>query len=94
MRVSNIARYTDAFIPVDDDLSTDVNTLLLYNFNEALGNTLVTDLSGNGYHEILGTGFSGATLPAFESPVPVPAAILLLGSGLLGLAGFSRRKNR
>ena len=28
----------------------------------------------------------------FASPVPVPAAVWLFGSGLIGLAGFARRK--
>jgi hypothetical protein len=27
-----------------------------------------------------------------NAPVPIPSAILLLGSGLIGLAGFGRRK--
>jgi hypothetical protein len=41
----------------------------------------------------------GASLIQFNleglniSPVPVPPAVWLLGSGLLGLAGFARRKN-
>jgi hypothetical protein len=36
---------------------------------------------------------NGGTLPGpGPSPVPVPAAVWLFGSGLLGLAGFSRKK--
>lgn len=37
------------------------------------------------------TGLSFSTLST-TSPVPVPAAVWLLGSGLLGLAGVARRK--
>jgi hypothetical protein len=39
----------------------------------------------------LGT-VSGNTLAVDLAPIPVPAAVWLFGSGLLGLLGFSRRK--
>lgn len=41
------------------------------------------------------SGTPGKFFEAFEGhhPVPVPAAIWLLGSGLLGLVGIRRRKN-
>lgn len=37
-------------------------------------------------------GFGGSPPPPPPPPVPVPASIILLGSGLAGLAGFSRRR--
>jgi len=40
------------------------------------------------------TTTSAAAYASLASPVPVPAAAWLLGSGLLGLAGFFRRRNR
>jgi len=36
--------------------------------------------------------YTGADLAAGTSPVPVPAAVWLLGSGLAGLAGIGRRR--
>lgn len=36
--------------------------------------------------------YAATVLAASTSPVPVPAAIWLFGSGLLGLVGFARRK--
>lgn len=47
-------------------------------------------LGGNPYIEDF--NYNGAKLSIETSPVPLPAAIWLLGSGLLGLFGFSRGK--
>jgi hypothetical protein len=94
LRISNSARYTAAgFTPVSGDLSSDADTLLLYNFNETPGSTIVIDLSGNSHDGTLGVGFSGATSPTFTSSVPIPGAIWLLGSGLLGLVGIRRKRS-
>ncbi len=38
------------------------------------------------------TGAQGFSATLFTQPVPVPAAIYLFGSGLIGLAGLARRK--
>jgi hypothetical protein len=58
-------------------------------------NVFVYDGSGNLLFQEVGadatSGFVTITLPS-SSPVPVPSAILLLGSGILGIAGVSRRK--
>ena len=91
LRVSNNARYSGAsYTPVAGDLSSDANTQLLYNFNEAPGSTTIADLSGNGHTGTLGTGFTGSTSPQL---VPEPAT-----AGLLGLSGLilavRRRKRR
>ncbi len=66
--------------------------------------TQLTSSPGTAGYSLNYTGYSGFTFgsadglnPAYlsittSSPVPVPGAIWLLGSGLVGLIGFSRRK--
>ena len=49
-------------------------------------------LWGNGNHSYATVLASHAVTVGETSPVPVPAAVWLLGSGLVGLAGFMRRK--
>lgn len=44
--------------------------------------------------ENLGGEIRGQVLPGTFNPVPIPAAIWLFGSGLLGLVGAARRKNK
>jgi len=82
LRVSGVARYTTAsFTPPAGDMTTDADTLLLYNFNEPPGSLTVADLSGNGRTGTLGTGVPGATAPAFTTVPP---------EGSRGTALFSR----
>lgn len=83
-RLSDVARYTgDAFTPPTGDLTSDANTLLLYNFEEPVGSTTVADSGPLGRTGTLGTGFSGATSPVLgpvgvaEEPRPdAPVATL------------------
>ncbi len=42
---------------------------------------------------VFGTSNSGANSAIAVNPVPVPAAVWLFGSGLLGLAGVARRRD-
>jgi hypothetical protein len=56
------------------------------------------DLSGTGYTGLCagddsGEGANFGRFSVTENPVPEPATMVLFGFGLLGLAGFSRRKN-
>lgn len=82
-RMSNNVRYTGTtFTPPTGDLANDANTLMLFNFNESPGSTVLNDLSGNNYHGQLGVGFGGATSPEFVAAVPEPSTWSLLGFSL------------
>ena len=73
LRISSVARYTGtSFFPPTGDMTTDANTLLLYNFNEPAGSTTVTDLSGNGRTGTVATGVPGATAPSFDGGYQPP----------------------
>ncbi len=66
LRISTTARYSgDSFTPVFGYFNSDASTALLYNFDESVGSTNISDLSGNGHSGTLGIGFSGATSPEF-----------------------------
>lgn len=56
------------------------------NFNSSF---MFFDDLGGAYGDLLGEWRANVTI----SPVPVPAAVWLFGSGLLGLAGIARRKS-
>lgn len=71
VRISDVARYSgSSFVPPAGDLTADANTQLLYNFNEPLGSTSVTDLSPRGNNGTFGIGFTGATSPEIVSTLP------------------------
>jgi formylglycine-generating enzyme required for sulfatase activity len=91
-RISNNARYSgSSHTPSFSKLTTDANTLLLYNFNEAPGSTTISDESGNNRSGRLGTvgpRSPSPTSPTFvtkeASMVSVQGGTLPSGSGLAG----------
>jgi len=95
-RLSSVVRYTGTtFTPPVGDLASDANTVMLFNFNEAAGSTVLNDLSGNGHNGVLGVGFGGATSPEFVTAVPEPSTWMLILAILIGVVGyklFSRAK--
>lgn len=70
-----------------------VLTILLGQARDAVGNTNILSDAGkamllaNGQLQICGVGGAGCSL----APIPVPAAVILFGSGLIGLVGIARR---
>lgn len=60
------------------------------NFSLPAGSSYFAQVSGTA------TGLSGGaySIAMLASPVPVPAAVWLLGSGLIGLVGVARRKKQ
>ncbi len=85
VRISNVARYSGAsFTPPTGDMTSDANTLLLFNFNpaEVTGNT-IADLSGNGHTGTFASGFVGATTPTIVASLATPVYTFTLSDGLL-----------
>ena len=90
-RMSSIARYSSStFTPPVGDMTADSDTIMLFNFNEAPGSTVLNDLSGNGHHGALGVGFGGATYPEFVTAIPEPSTWMLISGILLGTLGYRR----
>jgi hypothetical protein len=70
VRISKVARYFGPrFQPPVGDLSSDGNTLLLYNFNDAPEDIAVIDESPAKRHGTLGASFDGATRPLLVASV-------------------------
>jgi hypothetical protein len=75
LRVSNSVRYDADFTPpAEADLVPDVNTELLYFFNEPAGSLQVQDESAAGNHGVVGAGnFPLATSPTLGDEALCPA---------------------
>ena len=94
----------NAFSPVNNLFTVGGWTLDLTALNvidqslDVLNLSGVGVLSGNGFDAtIVGWSFSSQSITSYSmtvsnAVVPVPAAVWLLGSGLLGLAGIARRR--
>lgn len=80
----------DGMLDLNDLIAADDPLLATFFLNEAFA---INDAG-----QIVGRGTVNGVFHAFllveATPVPVPAAAWLLGSGLLGMAGFRRRTQR
>jgi len=94
--------FTPLSNPLNDDLVTVSSPLMntpfnfegtayvfsLLGFSKDGGNTIVTQFSTQEGQENIADLYGAIS----AAPIPEPATMLLLGSGLIGLAGFARKK--
>jgi len=96
--------YDVTFTPdqeIADRYAISIDTLSLYGGNTSeLLSAIINDLNQSGQSPLVLTvpftvpmTLSG-TIDIEADPVPVPAALWLFGTGLLGLIGFKNRKNK
>jgi len=83
----------EGFIWDSENLMQDLNDLI----SDESGWTLTSATAINDLGQIVGSGIYGGQERAFiltPDPIPEPATMLLLGSGLVGLAGFRRKHKK
>lgn len=95
--VADLTQYLYTFTVLKDN-----NLLMSLNGGAQVGNNISTamlNLTAGSYSAIvtgnavgIAGGLYSVAMTAKPSAVPVPAAVWLLGSGLLGLVGIARRK--
>jgi len=78
-------------------LNYDLTTAMWDNTNSiqlTLTNTLFATSPDGGSTAIINQTLTGSSMGMSINTIPVPAAVWLFGSGLIGLAGVARRRNQ
>lgn len=86
-----------AVTPWEASLNYDMTTAMWVNTNSiqlTLTNTLFATSPDLGSTAIINQTLAGSSMGMSITTIPVPAAVWLFGSGLIGLAGIARRRNR
>lgn len=87
------ATFTDDMVTVDAQLTLDNGAFIGLDYTSTEFDGFVSIISTfTGSNDTLAGSWDAASLQV--TPVPVPAALWLMGSGLLGLAGVLRRKQK
>lgn len=91
---NNSSRWTAGEVVVYNITSSQAITASSFDFLSAPGGGAAGPFTGAAHFLATGlTGASSAWVGVTTSVVPVPAAVWLFGSGLLGLAGIARRRH-
>jgi probable HAF family extracellular repeat protein len=87
---SFLANNSEVAFVTDNGVMKDLNTLLVSGTTD----WVLTEAFGiNDAGQITGSGIHNGVMRAFlMTPVPVPAAVWMMGSGLFGLLGFNSRR--
>lgn len=84
IKAPSVAELTTGWAGLGTGAPREIGTNVAYGVNWVFGDTLSNYVSGDPGYIVANN--------ASVSAVPVPAAVWLFGSGLLGLTGFARRK--